>query len=165
MAVQTYEILFLVDPNKYSSDPDGVHKLVNGIVEHYGGQIAYTRPWGETKLAYPIKNFKKGSYILTYFKSEGKAIPQIEHDCELSDVVLRHLVLKLHPKIAEQVLAHLLGGGELPRTEPEPVEAGPGERRRREHRDHHDRDRPRDRDRGERSGRGDRDRDRSRESL
>lgn len=161
MAVQTYEILFLVDPNKFSSDPDGVNKLVNGIVEHYGGQIAYTRPWGETKLAYPIKNFKKGSYILTYFKSESEAIPRIEHDCVLSEVVLRHLVLKLHPKIGEQVLAHLLGGGELPRTEPEPVEAG-GERRRRDHRDHHDRDRGRDRDRGDRPGR-DRDRERSRD--
>ncbi len=53
MAVNTYEILFLLDPNKFSADPDGGLKQVNGIVEHYGGQIVFTRPWGEPKLAYP----------------------------------------------------------------------------------------------------------------
>lgn len=156
MAVNTYEILFLVDPNKYSSDPDGVQKVVNGIVEHYGGQIAYTRLWGETKLAYPIKNFKKGCYVLTYFKCEPAQIPQIEHDCRLSEVVLRHMVLKLHPKIAEQVLAHLLGGGELPRAEAASSDASNGAGGRRRDRD---RDHDRGRERGDRPARA-RDKDR-----
>ncbi len=109
MAVNTYEILFLLDPNKFSADPDGGLKQVNGIVEHYGGQIVFTRPWGEPKLAYPVKNFKKGAYVLTYFKADSLAIPKIEHDCRINEIILRHLVIRLHAKIADQVIQHVSG--------------------------------------------------------
>lgn len=125
MAVNTYEILFLLEPNKFSADPDGVTRtVVGGIVEHYGGQVLFTRPWAEPKLAYPIKNFRKGSYLLVYFKAEGRAIPQIEHDCHINDLVLRHLVIKLHPKIAEQIIAHLEGRGEAPARPREDADIG-----------------------------------------
>jgi small subunit ribosomal protein S6 len=157
VAVNTYEILFLLDPNKFSSDPDGTTKVINDLIEHYGGEILYSRPWGEPKLAYPIKNFKKGSYLLTYFKGDSKGIPQLEHDCRLSEVILRHLVIRLHPKIAEKVVEHLNTVGHWEPSH-EPAEAGVGrDRGDREHDgDHRDRDRDRDRgDRG-RGGRGDR---------
>ncbi|MBY0586937.1 30S ribosomal protein S6 [bacterium] len=109
MAVNTYEILFLLDPNKFSADPDGGLRQVNGIVEQYGGEIVFTRPWGEPKLAYPVKNFKKGAYVLTYFKADSLAIPKIEHDCRINEMILRHLVIRLHAKIADQVIQHVSG--------------------------------------------------------
>lgn len=107
MAVNTYEILYLLDPNKFSADPEAALGAVNGIIEHHGGQIVYSRPWGEPKLAYPIKNFKKGAYVLSYFNIDGLAIPKIEHDLKLQDLVLRHLIIRLHEKIAEKVVEHV----------------------------------------------------------
>lgn len=155
MAVNTYEILFLLDPNKFSSDPDGTTKVVNGLIEHYGGEILYSRPWGEPKLAYPIKNFKKGSYLLTYFKGDSKGIPQLEHDCRLNELILRHLVIRLHPKIADQVVEHLNTVGHWePSQQHESAEAGVGGGRDRDRGERGDRDR--DRDRGDRHDRGDR---------
>lgn len=106
MAVNTYECLFLLDPNKASSDWEGVMGRVNGIVERNGGEILATRPWGEPKLCYVIKKFRKGSYLLTYFKSEPAAIAAMEREARLDDVILRHMVLKLHPHIAKEILAH-----------------------------------------------------------
>lgn len=141
MAVHTYECLFLLDPNKTSADPAGVQTQVNEVIERCGGEILVSLPWGEPKLAYPIEKFRKGSYLLTYFKSEATAIAQMEEIFRLSEVLLRHLIIKLHPKIAEDNLAHLRG--ERPAPEPTPEGEG-GER-------------------GERRGRGERDRERVRE--
>lgn len=115
MAVHTYECLFLLDPNKASSDFNGVAAQLTGIIERHGGEIISVRPWGEPKLAYPIKKFRKGSYLLTYFKAPASGLAGMEHDFALNEAILRHLPLKLHPLIAEQVFAHL-------NAEPEVVE-------------------------------------------
>ena len=125
MAVNTYECLFLLDPNKSSADWDGVMGQVNGIIERVGGEILISQPWGEPKLAYPIKNFRKGRYLLTYFHCEAGKIAEIEQECRLNDVILRQLVLRLHPHIVEDILAHIQGvEAEGEALEGEPATAG-----------------------------------------
>jgi small subunit ribosomal protein S6 len=121
VAENTYECLFLLDPNKSSSDWDGVMSGANGQIERHGGQILVTRPWDAPKLAYPIKKFRKGTYLLTYFKADPKNVPAMEHDFKLQEPILRHMILKLHPQIAEEILAHLNGEGPQPTDEPEPA--------------------------------------------
>lgn len=109
MAVHTYECLFLLDPNKASTNWNAVSADVNGIIERNGGEIFDSRPWGEPKLAYPIEKFRKGVYMLTYFNCESTKIAAIEADSRLNESVLRLMILKLHPQIAEEIMAHLHG--------------------------------------------------------
>lgn len=110
MAVHVYECLFLLDPNKASADLDGIIQQLNGMITKAGGEIVDTRLWGEPKLAYPIDKFRKGTYVLSYFKSEAKNIVDMESQFRLNENILRQMVLKLHPHIAEGTLAHLQGG-------------------------------------------------------
>lgn len=120
MATHTYECMFILDPNKASSDMDTALGQANGVIERHGGQILFTRPWGDVKLAYPIANFKRGSYLLTYFSAKASGIPAMEADWKLSDLIVRHLVLKLHPDIAKDTLAHMTGEAT---AEPQPHSA------------------------------------------
>lgn len=123
MAVNTYECLFLLDPNKASADWDAVMGGANSIIEKHEGEIIDSRPWGEPKLAYPIKKFKKGNYLLTYFRAESTKVPEMEKDCRLNEAILRHMILKLHPQIAEEILAHLRGEYQEEETEEQEAEA------------------------------------------
>ncbi|QDU63759.1 30S ribosomal protein S6 [Planctomycetes bacterium Pan216] len=110
MAVNIYECLFLIEPNKASSDWDNSMATANGMIERHGGEILFSRHWGEPKLAYPIKKFRKGGYLLTYFRSDSQGIPKMEADFRLAvDLILRHMVVKLHPSIADRILAQLHG--------------------------------------------------------
>ena len=45
-----------------------------------------------------IEGHKKGTYLLTYFKTEGGKLKDIVADCHLSDLILRELILKVHPE-------------------------------------------------------------------
>jgi small subunit ribosomal protein S6 len=56
-------------------------------------------------LAYPIKNHKKGLYYLTYFRTEGKNVLGIEHDCALNEAIIRMLVIHVDEKLVEPMLA------------------------------------------------------------
>ena len=64
-----------------------------------------SRPWDERRLAYPIKNHKKGLYYLTYFRTEGKNIVGIEHDCALNEMIIRMLMIHVDEKLVEPMLA------------------------------------------------------------
>ena len=104
MAITTYECLFLLDPNKASADWDGVTTSIHQILERHGATIEVSRPWGELKLAYPIGKFRKGSYFLMYFKVDSVKTPDIEADFRLNNNIVRHLVVRLHEKLADGVV-------------------------------------------------------------
>ena len=64
------------------------------MVARHGGEILYTERWPDRKLAYEIKGRRKGTYFLTYFKADGSAVAPLRREAQLSERILRVLVLK-----------------------------------------------------------------------
>ncbi len=104
MPVNTYEGMFLLDSTKAAVSWDDTVKHVHDILAKHNAEIVASRQWDERRLAYPVEGHKKGTYLLTYFKTEGANLKEIEADCRLSDVVLRDLVLKVHPKLVDHLV-------------------------------------------------------------
>ena len=71
----------LLDTTKVAGDVANADKQLRGMLEKNNAEVLVSRPWDERRLAYPIKNQKKGLYYLTYFSSEGKNLTGIERDC------------------------------------------------------------------------------------
>jgi small subunit ribosomal protein S6 len=108
--MSVYEGMFILDAGKYSRDPGGVAQQVTDLIQQFGGTILASRLWDERKLAYPIKGHKKGVYWLTYFRMPtGNLIP-LERQCEISEDILRKLVLKVDDRIADALVQHALAG-------------------------------------------------------
>ena len=131
MPANVYECMFLLDTNKVSGDVPAAAKQLHTIFEKNSAEVLATRPWDERRLAYPIKNHKKGLYYLTYFRSEGKNLINIERDVALNEMVLRSLVLRVDPKMVETMLAlardeHALAL-QVIQEEVQDAEAAPGE--------------------------------------
>jgi ribosomal protein S6 len=74
---------------------------VTDLVTRHGGEILYTERWPDRKLAYEIKGRKKGTYFLTYFRAAGEAISGVRRDAQLSDRILRVLIVKNERALAE----------------------------------------------------------------
>jgi small subunit ribosomal protein S6 len=130
MPANTYECLFLLDTNKVAGDVQAAAKLLHTILERNHAEVLASRPWDERRLAYPIKGHKKGLYYLTYFRTEGKNLTNIERDLQLNETVLRQLTLRVDPKLIDTMLAlardeHALALQVLP-AEEEPGSNGPG---------------------------------------
>jgi len=127
-----YEGMFLLDP-ALASDMEAAEAELTRLFERAGAELVGKRSWDERKLAYPIKKFRRGLYILTYFKADPEKIVGLERDVQLSDSVLRVLILNRKMMTAEDVQKSLAA---------DPPKLAP----RREDRD----------DRGGRGGRGER---------
>jgi small subunit ribosomal protein S6 len=107
-----YEGMFILDAGRYGRDPGGVTQQVADLITGNGGTLLAARLWDERKLAYPIKGHKKGVYWLTYFQMPAEGLVTLERQCEISDEVLRKLVLRVDERIADALVQHALSSGE-----------------------------------------------------
>ena len=80
-------------------------------VEQFGGTMLASRLWEERRLAYPIKGHRKGTYWLTYFRLDGKQLDELTRRFQLNEGILRSLMLKIDPRIADAMVQHALTGG------------------------------------------------------
>jgi small subunit ribosomal protein S6 len=102
--------MFLLDSNRYARDPNGVSSEIAQIVEKCGGEILVSRMWSEQRLAYPIDGHRKGTYWLAYFKLESVKQPQLNRACQLSENIMRSLVLRVDYRLVDALVQHAAPG-------------------------------------------------------
>ena len=106
MAANVYEGMYILDSTRYIRDPDAASGLLEEMIRKAGGEILVSRLWEERRLAYPINGQRKGAYWLIYFKVESGQITGIRRQCQINDMILRTLFLKVDPRIVDAVVAH-----------------------------------------------------------
>jgi small subunit ribosomal protein S6 len=92
--LRDYEIVFVVRPDIAEDKVDTILEKVNHIITGKGGDISETERWGKRKLAYPIDHFGEGYYVLSRFKCEPAASKEIEANLQITEELLRFLVVK-----------------------------------------------------------------------
>ncbi len=124
--MNTYETTILVPGTQARADYDGAVAAVREIYEVEGATFTELDKWEERKLAYPIKGETNATYLTGYFQSDSSAIVRIERRAELSDVILRQLIIarpgKDMDKIVEQRKLQVERQAERERERAEAVE-------------------------------------------
>jgi small subunit ribosomal protein S6 len=116
VAENVYECMFIFNANAYARNPAGAATSVDELVTSNGGEILASRLWNEQKLAYPIKGHRKGAYWLSYFRIDSSQLVKFNRACQLNDSILRHLAIKLDPRLVEPMVA--VAKGEVPAEAP-----------------------------------------------
>ena len=88
-----YEAMFLIDSAEAASDWDGVNAAISKILERADAENVSMRKWDDRKLEYEIKGKERGTYILCYFNCGGDKVGGIERDVQLSEKIMRVLIL------------------------------------------------------------------------
>ena len=136
--MRRYEGLFLFDTNAVR-EWNNVVEEIQRLLARIGATLLVSVKYDERKLAYELKHRKRGTYVLAYFEAPQEKLGDLERDVQLSEVILRGLVLKA-TRLTEEKLAELRA---RPTEEPHYPMAGEGRR--------HDDDR-RGQPRGDRHG-------------
>src|SRR5437868_4051334 len=105
MPANVYECLIMLDTSKVAGDVPSAVQQIHTIYEKHHVEVLASRPWDERRLSYQIGNQKKALYYLTYFRSSGETTVGIERDFQLNEAVMRHLVIKIEPKLVDTMLA------------------------------------------------------------
>lgn len=105
MPVNLYECMLMLDTTKVSGDLQSAVQQIHHTLEKHKAEVLASRPWDERRLTYPIRKQKKALFYLLYFRCDSQVLKAMEHDFVLNENVLRHLVLKILPKLEETMLA------------------------------------------------------------
>lgn len=90
-----YELIVVVRPQ---ADEENLGTIVEGVgrlITGKGGVISEVEQWGKRRLAYPIKQYGEGHYVLTRFQMRPEYNTELETSLKISEDVIRHLLIKL----------------------------------------------------------------------
>lgn len=88
-----YEAMFLFDPT-FGASWENCENEIGRLMERAEAEVLFCRLWDERRLAYRIRGRKRGVYVLVYFKADPSRIAAFERDAQLSENVLRVLLLR-----------------------------------------------------------------------
>lgn len=88
-----YEAMFLFDPT-FGNNAEDCETEIRRLMDRADAEILFCKKWDERRLAYRIKGRKRGVYMLVYFKAPTSNITPMERDAQLSEHILRLLVLR-----------------------------------------------------------------------
>lgn len=90
-----YELVAIISPELPEERFEATLENIGRFITERGGTISETQKWGKKKLAYPIKHFTEGNYVLTRFKMKPALNKELEANLRISEEVLRHLLVRL----------------------------------------------------------------------
>ncbi len=93
--LRDYELVLIISPEMAGEVLDTAIDNVGQFITGKGGIISSVEQWGKKKLAYPIKHFMEGNYVLTRLKSKPASNKELEAKLRISEEILRHLFIKL----------------------------------------------------------------------
>ncbi len=91
---RTYEVMFIVRPDLEEADID---KLVEGfttIITSGGGEVTAVEKMGRRRLAYTVKKFNDGFYVLLTVAAAGSLVTEIERRLRVSEPVIKFITVR-----------------------------------------------------------------------
>jgi len=93
--LRDYELVVVISPSVTDDEVSATMEKISQFISERSGSTTEVNQWGKRKLAYPIKDFTEGNYVLTQFKIDPQLTAELEASLELWDEVLRHLLVRL----------------------------------------------------------------------
>ncbi len=92
---RTYEVMFIVRPDVEEADLD---KLIEGFsanVTGGGGEVTAVEKMGRRRLAYTVRKFNDGFYVLLTIAAAGSLISEIERRLRVSEPVIKFITVRM----------------------------------------------------------------------
>lgn len=95
--MKEYELTVLIHPD-LETDLDAPLNKVKGIIKDAGGEVVSEDNWGKKKLAYRINKEDFAVYVYMDVKLPADAPLKISNTLNITDEVLRYLLVKVDEK-------------------------------------------------------------------
>lgn len=90
--MKKYELLYILRPDLEEDARKKVVESLSDLLTKNGAKVNKTEEWGLKQLAYEIKKFTKGYYILVKFEAEKAALDEFDRMTKINQNVLRFLI-------------------------------------------------------------------------
>jgi small subunit ribosomal protein S6 len=92
---RVYEVMFILRPDMVEEDID---KLIAGFttsVTNGGGVVKSTEKMGKRKLAYLVRKFADGVYVLLTIEASGPVVLELERRLRVTEQVIKFITVRM----------------------------------------------------------------------
>jgi len=90
-----YELMFIVRPDMTEEDQDKLISTLETAVTSSGGEVKNVEKMGKRRLAYMVRRFSDGVYILLTFAGGGGLVHELERRLRVSEPVIKFLSVRI----------------------------------------------------------------------
>jgi small subunit ribosomal protein S6 len=101
-----YETLYIVNPQLDDENYKALVDKFRDLIEKEKGVIVKLEEWGKQRLAYLVKKFDQGSYVLMDYCGGAGVTAELERDLKLDDRILKYQTVKLADDVDPQALVN-----------------------------------------------------------
>ncbi len=87
-----YELVVIVSHEADEDETATALEMFTNFISDHGGSVSSREDWGIKRLAYPIKNYREGNYVLFKFDLSPDDINELDGIIGSSQNIIRHLV-------------------------------------------------------------------------
>ncbi len=92
---RTYELMFIVRPDMAEEDQDKLISTLETAVTTSGGLVKNVEKMGKRRLAYVVRKFHDGLYILLTVEGSGGLIHELERRLRVTEPVIKFLTVRI----------------------------------------------------------------------
>ena len=90
-----YELMFIVRPDMVDEDLDKLISTVEHQVTTAGGTVKNIERMGKRRLAYLVRGFADGMYILVTIEGPGSVISEVERRLRVTEPVIKFITVRV----------------------------------------------------------------------
>ena len=92
---RTYELMFIVRPDMTDEDLDKLISTLQSAVPASLGTVKSVEKMGKRRLAYTVRRFNDGIYVLMIVEGGGAAIHELERRLRVTEPVIKFLTVRV----------------------------------------------------------------------
>ena len=92
---RTYELMFIVRPDMTDEDLDKLISTLQSAVPGTGGTVKSVEKMGKRRLAYAVRRFYDGIYVLMVVEGGGPVIHELERRLRVTEPVIKFLTVRI----------------------------------------------------------------------
>jgi small subunit ribosomal protein S6 len=87
--------MFIVRPDTLDEDADKLIAGFEATVTNGGGTVRSTEKLGRRKLAYTVRKFNEGNYVLLTVEADGNLVHELERRLRVSEPVIKFITVRM----------------------------------------------------------------------
>jgi small subunit ribosomal protein S6 len=92
---RTYELMFIVRPDMADEDLEKLISNLESTVTSASGSIKSVDRMGKRRLAYMVRKFREGVYILMTIEGEGAVVHELERRLRVTEPVIKFMTVRI----------------------------------------------------------------------
>jgi small subunit ribosomal protein S6 len=92
---RTYELMFIVRPDMVEEDQGKLISTLETAVTSSGGVVKSVEKMGKRRLAYVVRRFHDGLFILLTFEGSGGLVHELERRLRVTEPVIKFLSVRI----------------------------------------------------------------------